>query len=117
MPRIHSRTLPNGRKRYSFRVDTGRGPDGKRIQEYRTFDRRSDAVAELARIVTEAGRGLYVRPSQETLSEHLDAWLEGADRNLRASTRRNYGDAFLPMRERFGGRRLQSISKGDVEAS
>jgi integrase len=96
-------------------VDTGRGLDGKRIQEHRTFDRRSDAVAELARIMTEAGRGLYVRPSQETLGDHLDGWLEGVTRDLRASTKRNYEDAFLPVRDRLGGRRLQSISKADVE--
>jgi len=116
MPRVRSKTLPGGRKRYWFRVDTGRGPDGKRIQEYRTFDRRADAVAEMARIMTEAGRGLYIRPSQETLGEHLDGWLEGVTRNLRASTRRNYADAFLPVRDRLGARRLQSVTKSDIEA-
>lgn len=115
MPKIHSRTLPDGRKRYSFRVDTGRGPDGKRIQEHRTFDRRKDAERELARIQHETGQGLYVRPSSETLGEHLDGWLAGATRDLRASTRRNYEDAFLPVRERLGGRRLQAITKADVE--
>ncbi|HEV8279813.1 MAG TPA: tyrosine-type recombinase/integrase [Streptosporangiaceae bacterium] len=115
MPKIRSHTLPDGRRRYSFRVDTGRGPDGKRIQEYRTFDRRADAVAVLARIMTETSRGLYIRPSDETLGEYLDGWLEGATRNLRASTRRNYGDAFLPVRERLGARRLQGITKADVE--
>src|SRR6266542_1209481 len=78
VPKIRSRVLPDGRRRYSFRVDTGRGPDGRRIQEHRTFDRRVDAVAELARIMSESGRGLYVRPSRETLAEHLDAYLEGA---------------------------------------
>ena len=30
MPKIRSHTLPDGRRRYSFRVDTGRGPDGRR---------------------------------------------------------------------------------------
>jgi integrase len=115
MPKIHQHTLPDGRKRYSFRVDTGRGPDGRRVQEYRTFDRRADAVAELARIMNESGQGTYVRPSRETLGEHLDAYLEGACRNLRASTRRNYEDALLPVRERLGGRPLQGIRKGDVE--
>lgn len=115
MPKIRSHALPDGRRRYSFRVDTGRGPDGKRIQEHRTFDRKQDAVAELARIMTEAGRGLYVRPSQETLGDYLDGWLEGVTRDLRASTRRNYEDAFLPVRDRLGGRRLQSMSKADVE--
>ena len=115
MPKIRAHTLPDGRRRYSFRVDTGRGPDGKRIQEYRTFDRRADAERELARIQHESGRGTYVRPSQETLGEYLDGYLEGATRNLRASTRRNYEDAFLPVRERLGGLRLQSITKADIE--
>jgi integrase len=115
MPKIRSHTLPDGRRRYSFRVDTGRGPDGRRVQEYRTFDRRGDAVKALARIQHESGQGTYVRPSRETLSEYLDTYLEGATRNLRASTRRNYEDALLPVRERLGGRRLQGISKGDIE--
>jgi integrase len=115
MPKIHSRTLPDGRKRYAFRVDVGRGPDGKRIQEYRTFDRRKDAEQALARIQHETGQGAYVRPSRETLNEHLDEWLAGVARNLRASTRRNYEDALLPVREQLGGRYLQSVTKADIE--
>ncbi len=116
MPKIRPHTLPDGRKRYSFRVDTGRGPDGKRIQEHRTFDRRKDAERELARIVTATTGGAYVRPSRETLGEHLDGWLEGVTRDLRASTRRNYEDAFLPVRDRLGGRYLQTLTKADIEA-
>jgi integrase len=116
MPKIRSHTLPDGRRRYSFRVDTGRGPDGKRIQEYRTFDRRADAERELARIQHQSAQGTYVRPSRETLGEYLDGWLEGATRDLRASTRRNYEDAFLPVRERLGGQYLQSVTKADVES-
>jgi integrase len=115
MPKITARTLPDGRRRYSFRVDTGRDPDGRRVQEYRTFDRRDDAVKALARIQHEHGQGTYVRPSRETLGEYLDTYLEGATRNVRASTRRNYEDALLPVRERLGSRRLQSITKADVE--
>lgn len=116
MPKIRSHTLPDGRRRYSFRVDTGRGPDGKRIQEYHTFDRRGDAEKALARIQHEAGQGTYVRPSRETLGEYLDGWLEGVTRDLRASTKRNYADAFLPVRERLGGRYLQSLQRSDIEA-
>ena len=115
MPKIHRNTLPDGRIRYWFRVDVGRGPDGKRLQEHRTFDRRKDAELALARIQDKTGQGAYVRPSRETLGEHLDGYLEGATRNLRASTRRNYEDALLPVRERLGGRYLQGITKADVE--
>jgi len=116
MPKIRTHTLPDGRRRYSFRVDTGRSPDGKRIQEYRTYDRRKDAEDALARITAGRNDGSYVRPSRETLGEYLDAWLEGATRDLRASTKRNYYDAFLPVRERLGGRYLRSIEKADIEA-
>jgi integrase len=115
MPRVHSYTRPDGRKRYWFRVDTGRGADSRRIQERHTFDRRGDAERELARIQHEAGRGLYVRPSRETLGEHLDAWLEGATRDLWASTKRNHADCFLPVRDRLGGKLLQSVTKADLE--
>jgi integrase len=115
MPKIRTHTLPDGRKRYSFRVDTGRGPDGKRLQEYHTFDRKGDAERELARIQHHSAQGTYVRPSRETLSQYLDGWLEGATRDLRASTKRNYEDAFLPVRERLGDRYLQSITKADIE--
>jgi integrase len=116
MPKVQSYVLPDGGRRYRFRVDVGRGADGKRLQELHTFDRRADAVAELARIMNESGRGTYVRPSQETLSEHLDGWIEGATRNVRTSTRLNYEAAFLPVRDRLGARRLQSLTKADVEA-
>jgi integrase len=116
MPKIRSHALPDGRRRYSFRVDVGRGPDGRRLQEYRTFDRRKDAELALARIQDRAAQGAYVRPTRETLGEYLDSYLEGATRNVRASTRRNYEDALLPVRERLGGRYLQSVSKADVEA-
>jgi integrase len=116
MPKIRSYTLPDGRRRYWFRVDTGRGQGGKRVQERRTFDRRKDAEDALARITAKRNDGAYVRPSRETLGEYLDSYLEGATRNLRASTRRNYEDALLPVRERLGGRYLQSIEKADIEA-
>jgi hypothetical protein len=56
-----------------------------------------------------------VRQSRETLGEHLDGWLEGVTRDLRASTNRNYEDGFLPVRERLGGRYLLGITKADVE--
>jgi len=116
MPRtIRSHTLPDGRRRYTFRVDTGRGPDGRRIQEFKTFDKRKDAEDALARITARRNDGAYVRQTRETLGEYLDAYLEGATRNVRASTRRNYEDALLPVRELLGGRYLQSLEKADIE--
>jgi integrase len=115
MPKIKPHTLPDGQRRYSFRVDVGRGPDGKRVQENHTFDKKRDAEEALARITAKRNDGSYVRQSRETLNEYLEGWLEGVTRDLRASTKRNYEDAFIPVRERLGGRYLQSVTKADIE--
>jgi hypothetical protein len=54
-------------------------------------------------------------PSKETLNSYSDDYLKGATRGRCASTKRNYQDAFRPVRERLGTRTLQSITKADVE--
>jgi hypothetical protein len=59
--------------------------------------------------------GTYVRPSKETLNTFLDGYLKGATRGLRASTVRNYQDAFRPVRQRLGDRPFQSITKADID--
>jgi integrase len=115
MPKIHSYTASDGTRRYWFRTDVGRGPDGKRLQERKTFTRKKDAELAMARITTATGAGAYVRPTRETVNETLDLYLEGATRNLRRSTRRNYEDALQPVRERLGGRYTQTVRKADVE--
>ena len=89
MPKIHSYTASDGKPRYWFRVDTGRGPDGKRIQERQTFERKQDATAELARIVSERRQGTYVRPSNETVAELLDEYLRSATFEKEAATARS----------------------------
>ena len=114
--RIRKITLKNGAVRYRLVVDTGRDEQGRRQQLTRTFDRLKDARGELARIRHETDQGTYVRPSEETVNAYLDGFLTGATRGRRESTRRNYEDAFRPVRERLGNRRLQSITKADVEA-
>jgi integrase len=116
MPEIRTVTLKNGDLRYKFTVDGGRDASGRRVQIKKTFERKREAVAELARITAESAQGSYVRPSRETLAAYLDGYLEGATRGLRASTAANYRIALQPAAERLGGRRLQSIAKSDIEA-
>lgn len=45
----------------------------------------------------------------------LDEYLVGATRGRRGSTKVSYREAFRPVRERLGNRKLQSITKADVE--
>lgn len=100
---------------YWFRVEAGRDGDGKRKQIYRSFDKLKDAKAEYSRITHEVGTKTYVLPAKVTLSEYLDEFLPGHVRDLEAATARNYSDALRPVRERLGGRLLQSLEKKDVD--
>ena len=112
---IHKITLKDGTVRYRLVVDAGRDQNGKRKQLTRTFDTKREARDELSRVRHETNVGTYVKPSKETLNSHLDSYLKGATRSRRASTRRNYEDAFRPVRDRLGTRPLQSITKADIE--
>ncbi len=112
---IRKITLAGGQVRYRLVVDAGRGPDGRRRQITRTFDRRKDAAAALAKVRHEVNEGLFVAPSAETLGEYLDGWLPGVIRGRRPATARSYADALRPARARLGARRLQALARADVE--
>lgn len=113
---IRKITLTGGRVRYRFVVDIGRDHvTGKRMQKTFTYDMRRVAVAELAKIRAAMSDGTYVRPSKLTLNEHLDEWLPPVLRDRAAATARNYADALKPVRERLGDKRLQAITKADIE--
>jgi integrase len=108
--------LKDGSVRYRFVVDIGRDPEtGKRQQKTYTFDLKREAIAERAKILSETAQGTYVRPSKQTLNEHLDEWLPPVIRDLAENTKRNYADALRPARERLGHKQLQAITKGDIE--
>jgi len=112
---IHKITLKDGTVRYRLVVDIGRDENGKRKQLTRTLDTQREARDELSKVRHETNLGTYVKPSKETVNAHLDSYLKGATRGRRASTKRNYHDALRPVRERLGTRRLQSITKADIE--
>ena len=105
----------DGSVRYRLVVDIGHGPDGKRKQLTRTFDKLKDARTELSKIRHQTADGTYVKPSKITVSEYLDEYLVGATRGRRESTKVCYRNAFQPVRDRLGDRPLQSITKADIE--
>ncbi len=107
--------LKDGTVRYRLVVDIGRDDSGKRQQLTRTFDRLKDARAELSRIRHETDKGTFVKPSGITVNDYLDQYLVGATRGRRESTKGSYRDAFRPVRERLGNRKLQSLTKADIE--
>jgi integrase len=107
--------LKDGTTRYRVVVDIGRDENGKRQQLTRTFDKLKEARAELSRIRHETDKGVFVKPSDITLNDYLDEYFTGATRGRRQSTKVSYRDAFRPARERLGNRKLQSITKADIE--
>jgi integrase len=107
--------LKDGTVRYRLVVDIGLDENGKRQQLTRTFDKLKEARAELSRIRHETDKGIYVKPSDITVSEYLDDYLVGATRGRRESTKVSYREAFRPVRERLGNRKLQSVTKADIE--
>jgi integrase len=107
--------LKDGTVRYRFVVDIGRDENGKRQQLTRTFDKLKEARDELSKIKHENNQGTYVKPSEITVAEYLDEYFVGATRGRRESTKVSYRDAFRPVRERLGHRKLQSIGKVDIE--
>ena len=112
---IRKITIADGSVRYRLVVDIGHGPDGKRKQITRTFDRLKEARAELSKIRHQTADGTYVRPSKVTVGEYLDEYLVGATRGRRESTKVSYRNALQPVRDRLGDRPLQSITKADIE--
>jgi integrase len=117
MAKIRTITLQDGKtRRYRFTVDLPHGRGAKRSQVTRTFARRKDAEAELARIGHQARTGEYVRQWDGTVAELLDAYLRSACYEREENTRYSYTNALLLPRERLGPRRAQSVVREDIEA-
>lgn len=108
--------LADGSVRYRVVSDAGRDPlTGKRRQVTRTFTRLRDAQDEVARVRDERRRGTYVMPSSLTLETVLDRFLASATFEREEATKSNYGHALRLPRERLGDRRVQSITRADIE--
>lgn len=109
--------LADGSVRYRFVVDIGRDPaTNRRRQKTHTFDRKREAQAEYARIKHETTKGIYVAPADTSVNTLLDDYLTQACRDVEAGTASNYRHALLPVRERLGERRAQSLREEDVDA-
>ncbi|WAL67210.1 tyrosine-type recombinase/integrase [Amycolatopsis cynarae] len=104
------------RTRYRWVCDIGTDPKtGKRKQITRTFDRRKDAEADLAKTLHDVGRGAFAAPTKTTVNEFLDTWVRSATRGKAANTVANCTNALKPARERFGHLPLQKLTTVHVE--
>lgn len=79
-------------KSWTIVIDLGRSSSGKRNRIYRTFrGNKREAEKELARLITEFDKGIYIEPSKLSFGQYLEEWLENYGRiRLAATTYRRY---------------------------
>jgi integrase len=76
---------------WTVQVRIGTKSDGKPRWLTKTFEKRRDAKAYLAKVIKDRDSGLLVQPSKMLLDEFLDKWLESAvEPRVRANTYRSY---------------------------
>lgn len=106
------RDLPSGR-RYEVRIEVT-GPGGERRQVRRRFKVLKDAIAAHAKVTAERAAGTHIAPTDLTVKSACEAWLSG--RRVKPTTHAAYSFALQPVIDTYGDRKVQSITKADVEA-
>jgi integrase len=130
--------LSDGRTRYRFVVDVGEKPridrkSGKpaldengrpvmmRDQRTFTYDSLKEARAERARVISETAKGTYVKPTKVTVEKLIALWLESKQlevdsKALKPTTLRHYIDVLKPVRDRYGSKAAQQLTRENLEA-
>jgi integrase len=103
---------------WSYRLDRGLEPDGRRRQkQVGGFRTKKDAQAALNEALAGVQRGSYVTPSRQTVGEFLERWIEGARSELAVTAWTNYRDVIgLYVTPYLGTRRLVDLSPIDIKA-
>ena len=115
MPKIRKVERAGG-PRYKFTLNLGRDPvTGNRRQRVYTYDTEKEAKRERARLTGQVVEGRFTDRTAVTVDEALDAYLRTACFERAENTRVSYAGALLPVRERLGGRKLQSLTRADIE--
>lgn len=102
--------------RWRFRLDLSPAADGKRRQRTLTFKSEAEAVEAQVRARLQVSDRTYTEPSRLTLDEYLDGWLRAGERSWKPSTHHSYVLALKPAREALAHRRLQQITRADIES-
>lgn len=112
-----SRKAKSGETTWLVRISLGRDAQGKRRFHNKTIrGNKKDAERYLTKKLREFDEGDLVEPSQMTLNEFLDRWLEGAARpRVRPRTLQDYRRFLNYVREHLGQRRLDSLGPLDIQ--
>lgn len=106
---------PDGQPRYRAVVDVGTTAKGTRRQMTTTHRSLSDARDWLARTRSQVKAGQFVTPERTTFNALADDWL-ASKASVRPVTVLGYQTVLKPVRERLGTRRVQSITRADLDA-
>ena len=81
-----------GKASWRIKFDLDRDSDGERRLRYVTVKgTRKQAEAELARLLSDANKGVLVDQTRITVAEHLRGWLDGKG-DLSPLSRQRYGE-------------------------
>ena len=111
---VTPRKTPAG-VRYEVRVNPPRGSDSRR-QLKRRFETLDDAKDWYVSTTAAVAAGIHVSASRLTVERACKDWLAAKALRLKPTTMDAYTAALAPVIERYGDRRVQSITKADVEA-
>ncbi|GAA4394312.1 tyrosine-type recombinase/integrase [Tsukamurella soli] len=114
--------LPN----YMERVDTARGAryevrvhgaraDGSRFQHKRRFKTPAEATKWYTTVSSELAQGTHAAPSDITVKQACEAWLDAKAARTKPTTAAAYRFALGPVIEKYGDVLAQKITKRDVE--
>ncbi|MBF6215494.1 site-specific integrase [Nocardia puris] len=111
---IKQRVAKNGQVTYTFQIDVGKSPDGRRDRPRFTYPTKKKAIKEYRRIKTEVDAGIFVKLTDLTVNEAIDKWVRGR-RRVRRVTLEGYEYDLKPVRRRLGGKKLRDLAKDDVD--
>jgi integrase len=113
---IKKGTRPDGSTFYWFRISAGCHPmTGKRVQVYKSAASKREAKAEYGKILNDLAEKRFVARDGITVSAYLDKWEPAHGRDLEEGSRAVIGHDLRPVRERLGERKLQAVTRSDVD--
>lgn len=77
-------------KKYCVVVDIGRDESGKRVQKWYSYNTEKEAERALADKIAKIMDGNYVPPSEQTVAQFLNEWLEDKKSTVKLTTWEGY---------------------------
>ncbi|WP_338123189.1 Arm DNA-binding domain-containing protein [Rhodococcus rhodochrous] len=115
LPGMRKISLASGEVRYEVTLDAGPDPvTGKRRQTRKRYKTLDEATAAHAKISSEVDAGTYVARSAVTVEQLCADYIAGRH-NLRATSLSKLEYDLAPLRERHGGKAVQSLTKRHID--